>query len=64
MLKLSHFLDSQLTDGGEVVSLMRLPLFTPKEIPGIHFCQRLSQPLDHSVAGRIRSVEKSSDIEN
>jgi hypothetical protein len=26
-----HFLDNQLTDGGEVVSLMRSPTFTPQE---------------------------------
>jgi hypothetical protein len=32
-----HFLDSQLTDGGEVVSLMRWPPFTPRKISGTHF---------------------------
>jgi hypothetical protein len=26
-----HFLDNQLTNGGEVVSLTRLPCFTPQE---------------------------------
>jgi hypothetical protein len=31
-------IDSRLTDGGKVVSLMhRLPL-TPRSIPGTHFC--------------------------
>jgi hypothetical protein len=29
--RLSHFLDSRLTDDGEVVSLMRRPSFIPKE---------------------------------
>jgi hypothetical protein len=29
--RLSHFLDNRLTDGGEVVSLTRLPPFTPQE---------------------------------
>jgi hypothetical protein len=29
--RLSHFLDNRLTDGGEVVSLMRQPPFTPQE---------------------------------
>jgi hypothetical protein len=29
--RLPHFLDSQLTDGGEVVSLTRQPLFTRQE---------------------------------
>jgi hypothetical protein len=37
-VKLSHiFQDNRLTDGGEVVSLTRLPPFTPIKIPGIHF---------------------------
>jgi hypothetical protein len=31
-------LDIRLTDGGKVVSLTRLPPFTPKKIPGTHFC--------------------------
>jgi hypothetical protein len=28
--RLPHFQDSRLTDGGEVVSLTRRPLFTPQ----------------------------------
>jgi hypothetical protein len=36
--RLSHFLDNQLTDGGEVVSLTCRPPFTPRKIPGTHFC--------------------------
>jgi hypothetical protein len=43
-----HFLESGLTDGGEV-SLTR---------PGTNFCWRLSQLHGHSGAGRIRSVLK------
>jgi hypothetical protein len=36
--RLPHFLDNQLADGGEVVSPTgRLP-FTPRKIPGTHFC--------------------------
>jgi hypothetical protein len=31
MSRLPHFLDIQLTDGGEVVSLMHQPPFTPQE---------------------------------
>jgi hypothetical protein len=31
MTRFQHFLDSQLTDGSEVVSLMRRPPFTPQE---------------------------------
>jgi hypothetical protein len=30
----------------------------PKNIPGTHFCYRLSRPQGHSTAGRIRSIEK------
>jgi hypothetical protein len=33
-----HFLDSWLTDGGEVISLTCQPSFTPRKIPGTHFC--------------------------
>jgi hypothetical protein len=36
--RLQHFLDSRLTDGGEVVSLTRQPSVTPGKIPGTHFC--------------------------
>jgi hypothetical protein len=36
--RLPHFLDNRLTDGGEVVSLKRRPPFTPRKIPGTHFC--------------------------
>jgi hypothetical protein len=36
--RLPHFLDNRLTDGGEVVRLTRRPPFTPRKIPGTHFC--------------------------
>jgi hypothetical protein len=55
MSRLPHFLDNRLTDG-EVVSLMHWPPFTPRKIPGTHFCQRLSLPQGHRVVGRIRSI--------
>jgi hypothetical protein len=32
--RLPHFLDTRLTDGGEIVGLTRLPLFTLRKIPG------------------------------
>jgi hypothetical protein len=38
MSRLPHFLDNRLTDDGEVVSLMRRPLFTPRKIPDTHLC--------------------------
>jgi hypothetical protein len=34
----------------------------PRKIPGTHFCLRRSRHHEHSAAGRIRSVEKSSDL--
>jgi hypothetical protein len=36
--RLLHFVDTRLTDGGEVASLTRRPPFTPRKIPGTHFC--------------------------
>jgi hypothetical protein len=36
--RLPHFLDNRLTDGGELVSLTRRALFTPRKIPRTHFC--------------------------
>jgi hypothetical protein len=37
-LRLPHFVDIRLTDGGEVVSLTCRPSFTPRKIPGTCFC--------------------------
>jgi hypothetical protein len=36
--RLPHFLDNWLTYDGEVASLTRPPLFTPRNMPGNHFC--------------------------
>jgi hypothetical protein len=36
---LPHFLGSRLTDGGEVVSLKRQPLFAASEVPGTHLLE-------------------------
>jgi hypothetical protein len=41
---------------------MNQPPFTPRKIPGTHFCYRLSRLQGHSVAGRIMSTEKSNDF--
>jgi hypothetical protein len=38
------------------------PPFTPRKIPGTHFCHRLSRPQDHCAAGRMRSITKSNDL--
>jgi hypothetical protein len=56
-LRLAHFLDNPHTDGGEVVSIMRRPPFTRRKILVLISVIRLSRPLDHSTAERIRSVK-------
>jgi hypothetical protein len=33
-----HFLDNRPTDGGEAARLTRRSPFTPRKIPGTHFC--------------------------
>jgi hypothetical protein len=38
MSRLPHFLESRLTDGGEVVSITLRPNFNPKKIPGTQLC--------------------------
>jgi hypothetical protein len=62
MSRLPHFLDSWLTDGGEVVNLMHWLPFTQRKITGTHFCYRLSRSQTYSVAGKIRSIEKSNNL--
>jgi len=37
-------------------------LYHPGNIPGTHFCYRLSQAQGHSAAGRIVSMKNSNDI--
>jgi hypothetical protein len=34
---------------------------SPGDIPGTHFCLRLSRPQGHSVVGRIKSMENPKD---
>jgi hypothetical protein len=52
-----HFLDNPLTDGSQVVSLMRWQHFTPRKIPVTRLCSRLGWQQSHSKARRIRSIE-------
>jgi len=48
-------------DSGKVVSLKHRPPLLPRNIPGTHFCQRLSQPQGHSAVGRIMSMKNFND---
>jgi hypothetical protein len=62
---LPHFLDSRLTDGGEVVSLKRRPPFTPHEDSWYSFLLEAESNQGHSAAGRVKSIEKfNGRIEN
>jgi len=40
-------------EGGKVVSPTHRPPLPPRNIPGTHFCKRLSQPQHNSAAGKI-----------
>ena len=51
-LRLPDFKKSAL-EGGRVVSPTRRPPLPAGNIPGTHFCYRLSQPQGHSTTGRI-----------
>ena len=46
---------------GKVVSCTHRPPLPPGNIPGTHFCKRLSQPQGHSAVGRIMSMKNSTD---
>jgi hypothetical protein len=55
------FLNNRVTYDVVVASLMSRQHFTPpppNNIPGTHFCQRLSRPEEHSAAGKIMQIEK------
>jgi len=40
-------------DGGKFVSLTHRPPLPPGNVPGTHFCERLSRPQGHSAIGGI-----------
>ena len=48
-------------DGGKIVSLTYRMLLPPGNIPGTHFCYRLSLPQGHSAIGGIMSMKNSND---
>ena len=45
-----------------MVSHTHRPRLPPGNIPGTHFCQRLSRPQGYCAAGRIMSLKNSSDV--
>jgi hypothetical protein len=47
-------------DGGKV-SFTHWPPLPPGNVPGTHFCQRLSRPQGHSAIRRIMSMKNSND---
>jgi hypothetical protein len=49
MSRLTHFLNSRLTDGSEVVSFTYWLAFIPRKIPGTHFYFRPNQAQAHNV---------------
>jgi hypothetical protein len=58
MPRLPHFLDNQLTDDDEVISLMRQPPFTPRKILVLISVR----PQGHRATGRIMLIEKFNDL--
>jgi hypothetical protein len=60
--RIPHFSENRLTDGGEVVRFTRVPPLPPWKAPATHFCQRLIRCQRHSAAGRISSIEMSTDF--
>jgi hypothetical protein len=78
MLRIPHFVDNRLTDGGEAVSFTcRSLLYSPETflfISGIHFWQRMSLPqgrvrlegsgklIIHTIGFRTRDLPTSSVV--
>ena len=48
-------------EGGKVISPTHRPPLPPENIPGTHFCYRLSQLQGHTVAGKIMSMRYPND---
>jgi hypothetical protein len=60
--RLPHFLDSRLTDCGEVVSLTRRSPFTLQKNSWYPFLLENESTLGSLASGRIESIEKSNDL--
>ena len=58
-IEVSEFLDNRLMKVARFIALRTGRLFSPGNIPGIHFCCCCSQPQGHSAAGRVKSMKSS-----
>jgi hypothetical protein len=56
-----RFLDNRDMKVARLLALSTGHLYPPINIPDAHFCQRLSRPQGHSVAGWIKSMKNSND---
>jgi hypothetical protein len=54
-LRFPYFLRQSAHEGGKVVRPMHRPPLHQGNIPGTHFCYRLSRPQGHIAAGKIMS---------
>jgi len=59
-LTLAEVLDSRHMKVVRLSALRTGRINPPGDIPGTHFCKRLSRPLVHTAAGSITSMKKSN----
>jgi hypothetical protein len=62
MLRFPYFLDNRLIDGGKVVSLTRLPPFTPKNIQRI-FLVLISVRVDPRTIVKLEGLGQLKEIQ-
>jgi hypothetical protein len=60
MVEAPRFQDNRHMKVVRLSALLTGRLYPPGNIPGTHFCLRLSQPQGHSAAGRIMSMKNSN----
>jgi hypothetical protein len=60
-VEVPRFLDNRNMKVAMLLVLSTGHHYRPRNIPDAHFCQRLSRPQGHSVAGRIKSMKNSND---
>jgi len=66
--ELQEFEDPRISKQSGHMKVVRLSalsngrLYPPRNIPGTHFCQRLSRPQSHTVAGKVKSMKNPNDL--